>query len=167
LPHLRPAGSIGSMRRLCFDHPWIEQSRATVYAMRLPADRTHARLRAMCQHITETYRNVSDPEPFGWLNVTDYTNGSDGVGRQTMADHLKDVDAYLREHSVGVAAVVESAVARAVVSAVLWLRGNKGFRIELVRSETGGVALIQARLADLTSRGKRAGAKSRSADPGT
>ena len=142
------------MRRLVFDHPWIDQSRAPVYAMRLPADRTHTRLRAMCQHITETYRAVSEPEPFGWLNVTDYSRGSDAVGRQIMADHLRDVDAYLLEHSVGVAAVVESAVARAVVSAVLWLRGKKGFRIELVKSETEGVALMQARLAELHRRRK-------------
>ena len=99
------------MRRLVFDHPWIDQARAPVYVMRLPAERTHERLRAMCRHITETYRSITDPEPFGWLNVTDYSKGSDAIGRQIMAEHLREVESQNAARVVSQVTVVRPAEA--------------------------------------------------------
>ena len=104
--------------RLRFEHPWIEETTAPIFLIHLPADRSLTDTEAMWDHIAAVYSRTPDPEPFGWIVITDH---STAAGRRNAVRHVKQVHSYLRAHCVGMATVVTSRVIRGAATAVNWL----------------------------------------------
>jgi hypothetical protein len=102
-----------------WQHPWFDHSRAPLLVQRYPRDTSDEELSAFTAAV-EAFM-ADHQEPFAWVVDASALVHATARQRQLMSEFEKRTAEHDRRFCLGTALVVDSPIARGIITAVYWL----------------------------------------------
>lgn len=101
------------------EHPWIDDSRAPLYVVTYPRDRTDEEVREGHLGIRRIYERTS--VPVAWVVDASAVRSAPATQRRIVAEHERRVRPMALRWCAGLAVVIPNSLVRGFFTAVTWL----------------------------------------------
>jgi hypothetical protein len=125
-------------------HPWIDETRAPLYAINFPQQATDDEVVSFCQ-VRERWALVAKYR-VAWVVDLAGIIQAPATQRRAFSDHLQRFESHDIAFNQGSALIAPSAFVRGIITAVFWLKAPR-FATECFTTRAQAVAWASARLA--------------------
>lgn len=126
-------------------HPWVDRSRAPLYVVTYPKERTELDLLKAHEAIAAVYQGGQGP--LAWIVDATQVSGGTPKERSIVAAHEKRVADLAQRRCVGLGIVIPNALARGLYTAIRWIAPAR-YPCELFASYDEAERWVRQRLSE-------------------